>query len=78
MNVFRELEEGTSVCPPTPQKLYFEGWRNKGKICCPARVDRDCLFALKGKKTDFPKKYTLLDNVGTVFPKASGFPVKGA
>ena len=55
MNVFRELEEGTSVCPPTPQKLYFEGWRNKGKICCPARVDRDCLFALKGKKMIFPK-----------------------
>lgn len=23
MNVFRELEEGTSVCPPTPQKLYI-------------------------------------------------------
>ena len=78
MNVFRELEEGTSVCPPTPQKLYFLG----KSVFLPFKANKQSLSTLAGQQVFplflHPSKYTLLDNVGTVFPKASGFPVKGA
>lgn len=78
MNVFRELEEGTSVCPPTPQKLYFLG----KSVFLPFKANKQSLSTLAGQQIFplflHPSKYTLLDNVGTVFPKASGFPVKGA
>ena len=38
----------------------------------------EAIFLPKRKKSDFPKKYTLLDNIGAAFPKVPGFPVKGA
>ena len=60
-----------------PKKRTLRERGAKGKFVV-QRGLTEAIFLPKRKKSDFPKKYTLLDNIDAVFPKISGFPIKGA
>lgn len=75
---FQESGEDTSMPPRLfPKNCTLRERGAKGKFVV-QRGLTGTIFLPKRKKADFPKKYTLLDNIDAGFANPSGFPVKGA